>query len=93
MSKTTKIEIVQRKDRDFDYNLVGGDLLDYLAILSEAFVKICKDNHISVRNAVEANFYELKDHKDDTSGTDRLEDYLRAYSKDDINLIRDEKNN
>lgn len=26
-----------------------------------------------------------------SAGIDRLEDYLRAYSKDDINLIRDEK--
>jgi hypothetical protein len=54
-----KIEITKNKDQDGELKCKGGETLDYLSILAEAIVYLCKEKGIPVDIAVKGLFYEL----------------------------------
>jgi hypothetical protein len=93
MTKTAKnklkVEIKKTDSGDYDFHAKGGELTDYLAILSGVFVQLCKDNKLPVVPLIKANFHELVNPVSDS--IDKLEEYLIAYDEESIQKIRDEK--
>lgn len=93
MTKTAKnklkVEITKTDSGDYDFHAKGGELTDYLALLSGVFVKLCKDNQLPVVPLIKANFYELANSISDKN--DKLDEYLIAYDEESIQKIRDEK--
>lgn len=80
INKNFKFEITQNDDGDYDYLANGGDVLDYLATLSETFVQLCKDNQLPIVPLIKANFHELVNPVSDS--IDKLEEYLIAYDEE-----------
>ncbi|MCC4121525.1 hypothetical protein [Lactococcus lactis] len=93
MTKTAKnklkVEITKTDSGDYDFLAKGGELTDYLALLSGVFIQLCKDNQLPVVPLINANFYELADSISDSN--DKLDEYLIAYDEESIQKIRDEK--
>lgn len=85
--KKFKFEITQNDDGDYDYLGNGGDVLDYLATLSETFVQLCKDNQLPAYPLIKGMFKEqLSEYE-----SDKLEEYLVTYDEESIQKIRDKK--
>lgn len=54
-----KIEITKGKKRDGKFKCSGGETVDYLTVLAQAFVGVCEEENLPVADAIKAAFYEL----------------------------------
>lgn len=54
-----KIEITKEKKQDAKFKRSGGETVDYLTILAQAFVRVCEDDNLPVADAIKAAFNEL----------------------------------
>ena len=62
MTKTAKnklkVEITETDSGDYDFHAKGGELTDYLALLSGVFVQLCNDNQVPAYPLIKGMFKE-----------------------------------
>lgn len=54
-----KIEITKGKKKDGEFKCSGGETVDYLTVLAQAFVGVCEEANLPAVDAIKAAFYEL----------------------------------
>lgn len=57
--KLIEIEITKKEKQDAEFKRSGGETVDYLTILAQAFVRVCEDDNLPVADAIKAAFNEL----------------------------------
>ncbi|WP_270250986.1 hypothetical protein [Lactococcus lactis] len=53
-----KVEITETDSGDYDFHAKGGELTDYLALLSGVFVQLCNDNQVPAYPLINGMFKE-----------------------------------